>query len=266
MRNAALALSLALTGLLVLAGAGRAPGPPAGRRAAPAGVLGIPTQLMDERDRARAALREAEAEYHYARMDFLLQVEQRRLAAKQRELEETGYWCMAASVIDVSMTDEEQRLWVSAGRRHGVAEGTIAMDFRGLVGRVGRIAEDACEVVLLTDPLCGVPVEVVDAPEPADAADEDAATPDQPAPRTVGAVRGGQPDDSLLLSYLEGPPAVPGARVVTSGVGAIYPPGIGVGQVIGHPTIGEGAGPASAQVRAYVDWFSLREVLLAYGG
>ncbi len=276
-----------LLGLLTSVAAGVAAvggNPPVER----AGLLGLPTELVPERDTAAQGLALAQRDYHRAQIDYSSHVRWRRLGAVQRQLEAEGYVCKPARVVEVRMVPGgEQRVLVSCGAKDGIRPGAVAVAFRGLVGLVNRVSQSTCEVVLLTDPLSGVPVAAyppgtgpgaASKPErstPGDAArerderdEEEPATESETRPTgpqpARGAVRGDpkQAPGTLVLTYLDDA-VVPDAEVYTSGEGTIYPAGLRVGQVIGHPTAGERGQPAYALVSAYVDWPSVREVVLA---
>jgi cell shape-determining protein MreC len=250
-----------------------------------AGLLGLPTELMPERDAAREELASAARDYHRAMIDYSARVRWRQLRARQRALEAEGYTCVPARVIQVEMTEGRQRVRVACGAQQGIQPGTIAVAFRGLVGIVNEVGPSVSEVVLLTDPQAGVPViacppGVAPKEPPArgtlearrdsdndederDAAEADEQAESAPGPAVArGAVVGSSSPGVLVLKYLDGP-VVPGSEVRTSGEGVLYPPNLPVGQVIGHPTDGERGQPASALVSTYVDWPSVREVVLA---
>jgi cell shape-determining protein MreC len=251
-----------------------------------AGFLGLPTELMPERDAAREALSSTECDYHSAMIDYAARVRWRQLRAAQRQLEAEGYVCVPARVIQVEMTEERQRVRVACGWQQGIRPGTIAVAFRGLVGIVNEVGPFVSEVVLLTDPQAGVPViacppgaEVKEPPvsgraeapgnnerptgDDEDATQDEKAAESEPGPSVArGAVVGSSSPGVLVLKYLDGA-VVPGSEVRTSGEGVLYPAGLRVGQVIGHPTEGERGQPASALVSTYVDWPSVREVILA---
>jgi cell shape-determining protein MreC len=255
-----------------------------------AGFLGLSTELVSERDAAAQSLAEAQRDYHRSMIDYSSRVRWRRLGAVQRQLESQGFTCKPARVVEVIMDATQQRVRVSCGTKDGIKPGTIAVAFRGVVGMVDQVWPDMCEVVLLTDRQSGVPVAAyppgteprattrprADA-KPADRKRADAERPrgdtgegaeaapeSQPTGPSIarGAVLGGQRPGTVILKYLD-KPVVPGSEVLTSGEGSIYPPGLRVGQVIGHPSVGDRSQEAYAIVSTYVDWPSVREVVLA---
>lgn len=101
---------------------------------------------------------------------------------------------------------------VGAGRQHGVEKGQAVVAGDVLVGRVVEVGEKAARVVLLTDMNSRVPVLVESNRAKAILAGDNTARP--------------------LLNYLaENISVTPGDRVVTSGHGGAFPPGIPVGVV-----------------------------------
>lgn len=103
---------------------------------------------------------------------------------------------------------------VLAGSGDGAAKGHVAVAAEGLVGRVTEIGERAARVLLLTDMNSNVPVVLERGRERAIAA--------------------GDNSGRLRLLFLA-PAAQPqiGDRIVTSGHGGVFPPGIPVGAVVG---------------------------------
>ncbi len=103
---------------------------------------------------------------------------------------------------------------VLAGSGDGAAKGHVAVAAEGLVGRVTEIGERAARVLLLTDMNSNVPVVL-----------------ERSRDRAIAA---GDNSGRLRLLFVA-PSAQPqiGDRVVTSGHGGVFPPGIPVGAVVG---------------------------------
>lgn len=101
---------------------------------------------------------------------------------------------------------------VNAGGADGVARGQAAVTGEGLVGRVAEVGSRAARILLVTDLNSRVPVIVEGPRERAVLAGDNSARP--------------------ALRYLEAKSAVQiGDRVVTSGEGGVFPPGLPVGLV-----------------------------------
>jgi rod shape-determining protein MreC len=103
-------------------------------------------------------------------------------------------------------------LVVTGGRRDGVRRGQAAMAGPGMVGRVVEVGEWSARILMITDINTRVPVVLESSRQ--------------------RAVLAGDNSDQPRLLYL--PPEAPvtvGERVVTSGHGGLFPPGLPVGVV-----------------------------------
>ena len=146
---------------------------------------------------------------------------------------------------------------VARGSRDGVAPGQPVLAAAGLVGRVLSVTERTADILLLSD-----------------ANSRLACVVETPAGALRGVAQGGgiaRGDRALELlhasapftvGYLDKDAAVaPGARVLTSGLGGVYPAGLPVGVV-------SSAGPDDSRlfqravVAPYVDFGSLRRVFV----
>jgi rod shape-determining protein MreC len=155
-----------------------------------------------------------------------------------------------------------QRLRVSKGRDHGIRPNCPVLAPEGLVGRIVEATASTADVLLITDAnsqvACGF-------------------DPDVPSARGIlagGGVRlAGPPALQLLhtleplrLAYLQKDLDVPAhARVVTSGLGGVYPRGIPVGIVAETEADASGLFQRS-KVVPFVDFASLRYVAVLVGG
>jgi rod shape-determining protein MreC len=129
---------------------------------------------------------------------------------------------------------------VLAGVGDGVARGQAAITAEGLAGRVTEVGQRAARVLLLTDMNSNVPVVIERTRE--------------------RAIASGDNSERLRLNFLptEARPLI-GDRVVTSGHGGIFPPGLPVGVVVA-------ASEAGARVQPYADLARLDYVrLIEYG-
>ncbi len=117
---------------------------------------------------------------------------------------------------------------VSSGAREGVRKNQAAVTGEGLAGRVIEVGERAARVLLLTDINSRIPVALEKS--------------------RVRAVLAGDNGPMPQLAHLP-PDALPeiGERVVTSGFGGLFPPGIPVGTVA-H------VGPDEVRVMPLVAW------------
>ncbi len=115
-------------------------------------------------------------------------------------------------VIADSGSPFRQSILINVGARDGVVDGWATMDGLGLVGRISGVGDNTARVLLLTDTTSRLPVTILPSGQRAMLTGDNTAAP--------------------LLGFLEDAALVqPGDRVVSSGDGGIFPPGLLVGQV-----------------------------------
>lgn len=119
---------------------------------------------------------------------------------------------VTARVIANSGGAYVRTLMVNAGRENGVARGQAAITGEGLIGRVSEVGGRAARILLITDLNSRVPIFVESSRR--------------------RAVLAGDNSERPSLRYVEAGPAIRiGDRVVTSGQGGVFPPGLPVGIV-----------------------------------
>jgi rod shape-determining protein MreC len=110
-----------------------------------------------------------------------------------------------------------QSVVLNVGARDGILNGWAAMDGLGLVGRISGVGESTSRVLLLTDAAARIPVTIQPSGQPAILAGDNTLAP--------------------ALNFIESPDLVrPGDRVISSGDGGVFPPGLLVGQVATDPS------------------------------
>lgn len=115
-------------------------------------------------------------------------------------------------VIADSGSPFRRSVLVNVGARDGIQDGWATMDGLGVVGRIAGTGGATSRVLLLTDPTSKVPVIL------------------QPSGQRALLV--GDNSTTPLIDFVEAPELVKaGDRVVTSGDGGLFPPGLLVGQV-----------------------------------
>lgn len=119
------------------------------------------------------------------------------------------------SVSGVVLTDSgtafRQSVLLNVGSRDGIVDGWATMDGLGLVGRISGVGDATSRVILLTDPSSRIPVTI--------------------QPSGQHALLIGDNTSLPALDFIESPENVrPGDRVVSSGDGGVFPPGLVVGQ------------------------------------
>jgi len=102
---------------------------------------------------------------------------------------------------------------INVGARDGILDGWATMDGLGVVGRISGVGERTARVLMLTDSNSRVPVTI--------------------QPSGQQALLMGDNTQAPILEFVEAPEDIsPGDRIVTSGDGGLFPPGLLVGQVV----------------------------------
>ncbi len=123
---------------------------------------------------------------------------------------------------------------INAGARDGVAEGQAVVNGDGLIGRIVEAGERSARVLLLTDLNSRIPVVVGASRE--------------------RAILSGDNTDAPTLAYLADDAVIgAGDRVVTSGHGGMFPPGLPVGRV-------EEVAKDGVRIAPFADWHRLEFV------
>ena len=143
-----------------------------------------------------------------------------RLSAENAELRdftklvpEPAISFVTARVIADSGGAYARSVMVNVGRDNGVARGQAAMTGEGLVGRVAEVGSRAARILLITDLNSRVPVVVDGTRQRAILAGDNSARPSLRYADAGGVIRIGD-------------------RIVTSGQGGVFPPGLPVGVVV----------------------------------
>lgn len=160
-----------------------------------------------------------------------LEQENSRLKGLLKTAELPGAHFISGRVIGDATSPFVDTLLINTGARQGVREGMAVVGEGGLLGRIISTGTDASRILLLTDLNSKVPVIV--------------------EPGGYRAVLSGNNDGLPQLVYLPNNVRVnPGDRLVTSGHGGMFPPGIPVGTV---STAKLGDRLATPVVRPFVD-------------
>ncbi|GAA4218070.1 rod shape-determining protein MreC [Sagittula sp. NFXS13] len=123
---------------------------------------------------------------------------------------------ITAVVLADSGSPFRQSALINVGSRDGIVDGWATMDGIGLVGRVSGVGRNTSRVILLTDATSRIPAEIQPSGQRALIAGDNTAAPP--------------------IDFLENPDLVrPGDRIVTTGDGEVFPPGLLIGQVAEDP-------------------------------
>lgn len=142
-----------------------------------------------------------------------LEQENAKLLAQNNVRLDPALTSVSGVVLTDSGTAFRQSVLLNRGARDGILDGWATMDGLGLVGRISGVGETTSRVMLLTDPSSRLPVTI--------------------QPSGQKALLTG--DNTVLpyLDFMESPENVrPGDRVITSGDGGLFPPGLLVGQAV----------------------------------
>ncbi len=105
-----------------------------------------------------------------------------------------------------------QSVLLNIGARDGIVDGWATTDGLGLVGRISGVGQNSARVILLTDSNSRIPVTI--------------------QPSGQRAMLAGDNSGAPPVEFIETPELVrPGDRVVSSGDGGVFPPGLLVGHV-----------------------------------
>ena len=152
---------------------------------------------------------------------------------------------LVAEIVNTELTTLRQRMLINRGTTNGVVAGLSVLDDSGLVGQTIHVGPWSAEVILVTDPEHAVPVQI-----------------ERTGLRTIAVGAGNE--GTLALPYLPANADVkPGDRLITSGLGGVFPAGYPVARVA---EVHRDAIQPLAQVRAvplaHID--SDREVALVW--
>lgn len=142
-----------------------------------------------------------------------LEAENRELRNLLNLLPSSALSYVSARVISDSGNAFVRSILINAGKRDGIKKGQVAITGDGLVGRVGQVGDRASRVLLLTDLNSRIPVVTETS-------------------RQRAILSGDNTDKPFLLHLPDGVKISAGERVVTSGYGGAFPPGIPVGRVL----------------------------------
>jgi rod shape-determining protein MreC len=120
---------------------------------------------------------------------------------------------LLGDVVNADLGRLRQRLVINQGDRNGVFRTQSVIDSAGLIGQVYRVGPFSAEIMLITDPDHAVPVEIV-----------------RSGLRTIAVGTGNE--DELQLPFVPvGSDVKAGDRLVTSGMGGVFPAGVPVGTI-----------------------------------
>jgi rod shape-determining protein MreC len=169
-----------------------------------------------------------------------LSTDNRQLRGLLKVVPTTSVSYVTARVIANSGGGYVRTVMVNAGTDEGLARGQAAITGDGLVGRLTEVGDRAARVLLITDLNSRIPVVVENS--------------------RANAVLAGDNSERPRLIYAAEPDSVKiGDRIVTSGEGGVFPPGLPVGVVAA-------LAPNGARVEPFVELSQLGYVLIVNYG
>jgi rod shape-determining protein MreC len=169
-----------------------------------------------------------------------LEAENNSLRSLLRYTPEQAVSYVTGRVVATSGGSFVRSLVVTAGARDGVRKGEAAISGAGMVGRVIEVGDRSSRILLLSDINARVPVMLEGS-------------------RQHAVLAGDNGDQPRLLYLPPESPAIVGERVVTSGQGGLFPPGIPIGVVAS-------SGERDVRVELFADPSRLEHVrLVDYG-
>jgi rod shape-determining protein MreC len=199
-------------------------------------VRGIVTMYQDN---VRLA-QENERLLKWQQIALKLSADNGELRGLLKSVPDTAVSYVTARVIGNSGGGYVRTVMVNGGADRGLARGQAAITGDGLVGRLTEVGSRAARVLLITDLNSRIPV-VIESSH-------------------ASAVLAGDNSGRPRLLYVGQPNTIKiGDRILTSGEGGIFPPGLPVGVIAA-------LGPGEARVEPYVELSRLRYVLIVdYG-
>lgn len=152
---------------------------------------------------------------------------------------------LVAEIVNVTLDSLRQRVLLNRGAVNGLFKGQAVLDDQGVLGQTTHVGPWSAEVILITDPEHALPVEI-----------------ERTGQRTIAVGAGDA--TSLALPYLPANADIKvGDRLVTSGLGGVFPQGYPVAKVteVHHDAV-----QPLAQVRAapFAHISTDREVVLVW--
>lgn len=193
------------------------------------------------------------AENRQLRIDLSRHAEVARENAELRRLvqmagESPGRKLIAARVIGRDASNWWKTIQIDAGSQQGVRADAAVINAEGLVGRVSSVTGDESRVVLMVDPNCKVSALIQESREPGVVVGADSAFAVNPGCR---------------MTFVQHAARVSaGQRVITSGLGGVFPKGIPVGVVADARLNAQTGMYLDVDVKPSVDFHRLEHVMV----
>jgi rod shape-determining protein MreC len=168
-----------------------------------------------------------------------LETENSQLRGLKDKLPPVVHKWLVGEVMQVQLDSLRSRIVVNVGRRNGVFKGQTVIDDAGVIGQTTHVGPWSTEVILITDPEHAIPVvveHVLKGPDPANPKNKVPLTDEHGNVRTISTLHtiavGAGDQASLALPYLPANAEIDvGDRLLTSGLGGVFPAGYPVAKV-----------------------------------
>lgn len=201
------------------------------------GVIASVQELADLRAENARLRRENDRLRSWQAVAQRLEAENTALRRLTHAVPDPGLRFITARVIGDPGSAFARSVLVNAGLRDGVVKGQAAVTSAGLAGRVAEVGNRSARILLLSDINSRIPVLIGKGRDRAILAGDNTAQP-------------------RLLYLAPGISVQRGDRVVTSGHGGVFPPGLPVGVV-------SQVGESELRIAPFVDWAHLEYLRLA---
>lgn len=172
-------------------------------------------------------------------------LENNRLRNQLQWQKESPWKMRLGKVIGRDPSNWWRMIHIDLGSRDGMTNNLPVITPNGLVGRLGEVGLSRSQVILVGDPNCHVSVLVRDSRE------QGGIAPDRINPLDPSIVEMGYLSRNSILR--------PEQKVVTSGMGPVFPPGIPVGRILDFQTVSHGL-YTEARIKLAVSTSALEEV------
>ncbi|MBF9043080.1 rod shape-determining protein MreC [Rhodobacterales bacterium HKCCE4037] len=168
------------------------------------------TRLFEQNQELRRELQQMRA---WREAALQLEQENARLLDLNRVQLDPELTFVTGIVMADSGSPFRRSVLLNVGARDGILDGWATMDGLGVVGRISGVGDSTSRVMLLTDASSRIPVTILPSGQQALLMGDNSANP--------------------VLDFVEDPEDIAaGDRIITSGDGGLFPPGLLVGQVV----------------------------------
>lgn len=168
------------------------------------------TRLFEQNQELRRELQQMRS---WREAALQLEQENARLLDLNRVQLDPALTYVTGIVLADSGSPFRRSVLLNVGARDGILDGWATMDGLGVVGRISGVGESTSRVLLLTDAASRIPVTIMPSGQQALLMGDNSGTP--------------------VLDFIDDPQDVAaGDRIVTSGDGGLFPPGLLVGQAV----------------------------------